>query len=132
MEQMNVDVGLFTEAKLTGDAHTRFSSGHHVVAAEARRHCQGGVALFFRDSDCWQVESVRKHGPNVISFELVMGQRRIPVVGACIPPADLSTVEHVNQAMERFPERDPLLLGDLNVDLASPVDGRDVEIVFGR
>jgi endonuclease/exonuclease/phosphatase family metal-dependent hydrolase len=76
------------------------------------------VALFYRDSPYWQVESIRRYGPNVISFELVTGSRRIPAVGAYVPPADLSTMEFVNRAMEALPQGlRPLLLGDLNVDL---------------
>jgi hypothetical protein len=127
MEQMNMDVGLLTEAKLMDGIYTRFSSGCHVVATDACSHSQGGVALFYRELDCLQVESVCKHGPNVISFELVTGRRHTPIVGAHIPPADLETIEHITRAMERFPGRDPLLLGDLNVDLGSFLDPREVE-----
>lgn len=50
MEQMNVDLGLFTEAKLTDGIHTRYSSGYHVFATRARVHNQGGVGLSFTES----------------------------------------------------------------------------------
>ena len=56
MEQMNVDLGILTEAKLTDGIYTRFSSGYHVVATDARVHNQGGVALFYRDSPHWQID----------------------------------------------------------------------------
>ena len=76
MEQMNVDIGILTEAKLTGGIYTRYSSGYNVVATSARVHNQGGVALFYKNSPDWQVESVRQHGPNVISFQLVAASQR--------------------------------------------------------
>ena len=103
MEQMNVDLGILTEAKLTNGIHTRYSSGYQVFATEARSHCQGGVALFYRHSPFWQVESVRRYGPNVISFQLVMGSRCFGAVGAYIPPTDLSTLEFVKQALDGLP-----------------------------
>jgi hypothetical protein len=85
MNQMNVDIGILMETKLTDGIHTRQSSGYHVYATSARSHSQGGVVLFFRNSALWQVESIRCFGPNVISCQLVMSQCRIPVMGAYIP-----------------------------------------------
>ena len=129
MEQMNVDIGILTEAKLTGGIYTRYSSGYNVVATSARVHNQGGVALFYKNSPDWQVESVRQHGPNVISFQLVAASQRWGVVGAYVPPSDLDTVEYITQAFEAMPRAiSPILLGDLNVDLANPRDGRGQEI----
>jgi Reverse transcriptase (RNA-dependent DNA polymerase) len=125
MEQMNVDLGILTEAKLTDGIYTRYSSGYNVVATSARVHNQGGVALFYKDSPDWQVESVKHHGPNVISFQLVAASQRWGVVGAYVPPSDSDTVEYITRAFEDMPRAiSPILLGDLNVDLASPRDGR--------
>ena len=125
MDQMNVDLGLFTEAKLTDGIYTRYASAYNVIATEATSPHQGGVALFYRNSEHWHIESVRKYGPNVISFELVTGHRRWAVVGAYIPPADVTTLENITQAFEAFPHgRQLLLLGDLNVNLSSPRDKR--------
>jgi exonuclease III len=81
MNQMNVDIGILKEAKLTDGIHTQQSSGYHVYPTSARSHSQGGVALFFHDSAQWQVESIRRFGPNVISCQLVTSLRWIPVVG---------------------------------------------------
>jgi len=127
MEQMNVDIGILTEAKLTDGVHTRYSSGYHVYATAAVSHHQGGVALFFRESRRWQVESIKRYGPNVISFEIAMGHARFGVVGAYVPPSDDdgTALEFVNQAMDGLPRGcQPLLLGDLNADLSNPRDGR--------
>jgi exonuclease III len=123
MGQMGMDWGLFTEAKVTNGTHTRFSSEYHVIATEAASSSQGGLALFYRDSDTFQVESVRKHGPNVISFEMVVAGVRRPVIGAYIPPSDteLRSLEYILRALDTVEVGlDPILLGDLNSDLASP------------
>lgn len=128
MHQMNIDLGILTETKLNHGMHTRFSSDYHVRATTARSRHQGGIALFYRDSPYWQVESVSNHGPNVISFELVTGYRRVPCVGVYIPPNDLTTLEFLLQALDRFQNRDPIVLGDLNIDMQSPRDAREVEI----
>jgi exonuclease III len=133
MEQMKVDLGILTEAKLTDGIYTRYSSGYNVVATSARVHNQGGVALFYKNSPDWQVESVRQHGPNVISFQLVAASQRWGVVGAYVPPSDLNTVEYITQAFEALPRAlPPILLGDLNVDLDDPRDrdGRGQEIAM--
>ena len=51
------------------------------------------------------------------------------VVGAYVPPSDLDTVEYITQAFGAMPRAiSPILLGDLNVDLANPRDGRGQEI----
>ena len=77
MEQMNMDFGVFQETKVTrNDLRTRFSSGYQLVCTDAAASNQGGVALFYRESDFFSVESVHKWGPNVISFILVMGGRK--------------------------------------------------------
>ena len=57
------------------------------------------------------------------------GQRRIPVVGAYIPPADTNTLAFIQQALDRFPmDSTPILLGDLNIKLATPTTAREIEI----
>ena len=78
MDNLNVDFGILTETKLTDGIYTRYSSGYNIDATSASSSAQGGVALFFRNSQYFQVESVVKHGPNVMSFEFVTGFKRQP------------------------------------------------------
>ncbi|HEY9815724.1 MAG TPA: endonuclease/exonuclease/phosphatase family protein, partial [Candidatus Obscuribacterales bacterium] len=130
---MAVDICLFTETKLTNGIHTRSCLGYSVAATRAVSPHQGGVALIYKDSAYWQIESLRKHGPNVISCELVSGFQRRPLVGAYIPPSGnyRLTLAAIDQAMDRFTPEERLraiLLGDLNVNLASPQGARAVEI----
>ena len=129
LNKMDVDLAILTEAKLTNGIHTKYSSVYNVVASNAVSHRQGGVALVFKDSPHWQVESTRCFGPNVISAEIVTGPRRIPLVGAYIPPDDTTTLAHVEQALNPFRGRNDLvMLGDLNVPLDAPVGVRDTAI----
>ena len=129
LKKMNVDLAFLTEAKLTAGIYTRFSSDYHVVATTAVSHRQGGVALVYRDSPHWQVESVSMHGPNVISLEVISGTRRIPLVGVYIPPNDSSTLVHIERALTSFGNRsDPIVLGDLNVAMDAPQDDRAIAI----
>ena len=127
---MEVDFGLLTETKLTDDVYTRSAYGYTVVATSAVSHVQGGVAFFYRDAECFVVESVVKHGPNVISCELVSGSIRQPIVGAYIPPTDSTTLEYIGQALNRFRDNynRPILMGDLNVDLTTPRGERATQI----
>ena len=70
------------------------------------------------------------HGPNVISAEIVSGNKRYGIVGAYIPPKDSTTSVHVTAALDRFASRrrQVILVGDLNINLDSPESERDVEI----
>jgi exonuclease III len=129
MAQANVDLGVFQETKLTDGIYTRQSSGYQVIASNAPSKHQGGIALFWRDSPHWQVEAYKAYGPNVLSFQLVTGLRRWYVVGAYVPPSDTSTIEYVSKALDDRPEGvDPILIGDLNANLADPDSDREHEI----
>jgi exonuclease III len=128
LDQMNVDFGLLLETKLSDDRYTKFSSGYRVFATKAKNPFQGGVALVYRQSSYWQIESERVHGSNVISFELVTGHRRTLVIGAYIPPGDENALEFIEQAAQRRPNLPVLLMGDLNVDLLNLRDTRDANI----
>ena len=113
---VGVDVCFLTETKLTAGIYTRLSSGYRVLATNAVSHRQGGVALVYRDSPYFQVESSVRHGPNVMSAVIVSGNSRYGVVGAYVPPADSTTTVHIAAALARFPSWKVILVGDLNLD----------------
>lgn len=81
MGQLGVDSGFLLETKLTGGIYTRYSSGYSVLTSSAMSTSQGGIALFWRGNDLYEVEEARVWGANVISFQLMMGAVRIFVVG---------------------------------------------------
>ena len=125
---VGVELCFLTETKLTNGIHTRISLGYRVLATNAMSHHQGGVALVYKESPYWQVESSVLHGPNVISAVIVSGNSRFGIVGAYIPPADTTTLMHITTALARFPNQKVVIVGDLNLDLGSIETERDMEI----
>ena len=120
MKLMGVDCGVFLETKLTEGIYTRWSSGYDVRSTHAPSKWQGGISLFWRASESYEIEEVELRGPNVLSFQLVLGAARWYIVGCHIPPNDLTTLTHVKQAWQACPRGClPILLGDLNVNLAA-------------
>ena len=85
---MGFDFGFLTETKIENENYARLVGDYRVYGSHASNH-QGGVALFWKeDNDRYAIESVRGHGPNVVSFQLVTGKRRWKVVGLYIPPSE--------------------------------------------
>jgi exonuclease III len=126
---MNIDIAIFTETKLTNNLHTHYFLDYHVIATSAPSASQGGVALVYRDSSSWHLESPCVHGPNAISAVLVSGTRRWTLLGSYISPNehDGSTLAHVVQVASRHSH--PIIwTGDFNAALDSPPDARDTAI----
>ena len=68
-----------------------------------------------------EVEETKIQTPNVLAFELVMGKDHYYFVGIYIPPSDLTTLEHSDNAWCQCSRVCmPLLIGNSNVDLESP------------
>jgi hypothetical protein len=128
MNKMNIDIVLLTETKLTNEQHTKKALGYEMVATKARSKAQGGVALIYRESEYWTVESVKLFGSGVISFQLATGQKRYSCVGGYIPPKDESTIESIGKAFDSLPKGPRILLGDLNVNLNNPRNYHGLQI----
>jgi hypothetical protein len=126
MKLMGVEFGILLETKLTNGVYTRWSSSYHVRATHVLSAWQGGISLFWRASDLYEVEEVELRGPNVLSFQLVSGATRYYIVGCYILPNNLTTLTHVKQAWMASPKGClPVVLGDLNINLAAPRDKQD-------
>jgi len=131
MNFMNIDLGIFTETKLTSDHHTKFQFGYHVVATKAPHSHTGRVTLFWRyDAKMWHVEDPISVTPNTISALLVSGQLRWHIIGVYSSPTTdpQQTVCDIEVAVAKHPHMPILLLGDLNADLSNPITVRDLEI----
>ena len=130
IEVMRLDWCLLTETKLTDGIYPRACKGYRVAASADGRSNQGGVALVYKENEFYQVESIHHWGANVISFAVVSGVRRWHMVGAYVPPSDVSTMREVFKALDSLPgSAEPILLGDLNVDFGNPtLDARDQQI----
>jgi hypothetical protein len=70
-----------------------------------------------KDAKNWSIESPKRHSPNVLSCELVSGEKRTTIIVVYLPPNDLDDLPYLDEALQRFPDITPIVLGDLNVDL---------------
>ncbi len=67
--------------------------------------------------------------PNVLSFLLMSGATRYYIVGCYIPPNNLTTLTHIKQAWMACSKGClPIVLGDLNVNLAALREEHDETI----
>jgi hypothetical protein len=111
-EKMRIDVGVLTETRLSTDRYTRSAYGYTVFATQTTHVNQGGIALIFTNNSLYfQVESQRKHGPNVISCVITTGTRHHPVIGVYIPPGDTTTLAFISEAANRFADQPSILIG---------------------
>ena len=79
-----------------------------------------------RESSRFVVEEIVKYRPNVVAFQLQTGGKRFYIVGAYMPPSDRTTIDQIWDPWKQCPGGStPLLLGDLNVNLAHCRDERD-------
>jgi hypothetical protein len=121
MDQLGVDIGFLLEKKMTRGIYTRYSSRYSVLALTAMLVWQGGIALFWRGNNLYEVEEMRIWGANVISLHLMMGAVHFYVVGCYIPPSDLEMLTHIKQAWQACPTgMHPLLVSNLNFNFFAP------------
>jgi hypothetical protein len=70
---VNVDIAIMAQVKLTDDRFTKYSIGYNAIAMKVKSSAQVGLDLVSPTTEAWQIDSVERHGPNVIGFELVTG-----------------------------------------------------------
>jgi hypothetical protein len=132
LRQMGVGCAVLTETKLTNDRYPRFVQGYHMIALRAMSPQQGGIALLWRESENlgFLVEAVSIVSPNILTFQLVTGGVCFFVMGAYIPPADMTGVDDIRDAWGKCPANcKPLLIGDSNINFGSPCSEREENIV---
>ena len=118
VSQANMDLGVFQETKVTDRIFTPGSAGYSVVAMDAPSRNCGGVAMFYRPAPHFAAEAVQQFGPNVVSFQLKIGERRRYIMGCYLAPDNTSTIESVVTALKARPRGAELLVvGDFNVKL---------------
>ena len=65
----------------------------------------------------------------MLTFQLVLGAARWYIIGCFISPNNLTALMHIEQAWQACPKGyQPIMLGDLNINLAAPRDERDETI----
>ena len=119
MDQMHVDLGIFTKTKLNHDMYMQDCYGYSIVVTRMKTSFQGGVALFYWNQALhWSVRGIQTHGHNVISCILVAGNNFWMLIGAYIPPSKDSgeTLMFIDEAV-RISKHLVILLGNINLNL---------------
>jgi hypothetical protein len=70
---MSMDFAVLTETKLQDGSHTRYYQGYEIKATNAQSKQQGVISLIWKEVSSHGMESITKHGYNVLRFELVTG-----------------------------------------------------------
>jgi hypothetical protein len=84
---MGVGCCVLTEMKLTDDRYSKTTLGYHVIPSKATSPQQGGVALLWEEGhQDFEVEAVTIISPNLLTFQLVTGERSIFRDGSVHPP----------------------------------------------
>ena len=96
-------------------------------ALKAASHNQGGIALLWRENHPgYKVELARIVTPNLLTFQLVTGNKQFYCMGIYIPPTNTMGVDDLQVAWEACPTGCvPIVLGDLNIDFRDPRNKRE-------
>ena len=126
VKQGTYDLVLLKYLNIPGAVYCHYCLGYDVTWG-------GAVVIVLGEHlEGWIVNSIRFHGPNVVSCRLVAGYQQTPLIEAYLP---LSTLDHLldlEEVLNRFPGRDPVILGDLNVGngrLRNPRDQQVAELL---
>ena len=128
--KMGVGCVILSEMKITNDRYTRMKSGYKVLATKAPSKHQGGIALLWQpEHKAFEIEATKILTPNLITFQLVMGDERYYVIGIYIPPNNTEGGNELRVAWEVCPANcHPIVMGDLYINLGNPNDDREVDI----
>jgi hypothetical protein len=129
--QMGVGIGILTCTKVTNDRYSKSLSGYRVLVSKVASPHQGRIGLIWReDHDGFEVKAVRPLTPNLMSFQLITGNKRFYVMGIYIPPNCTLGVDNLRVAWEACPtDCTPLVIRDLNIWFEDPADNRVDAIV---
>jgi hypothetical protein len=129
--QMGVGLAISTKTKVTTDCHSCLASGYRILASKAASHNQGGIALLWKKK-CgeYEVKLAPIVTPNLLTFQLVTGDKQFYCMGVYIPPTDTMGVEDLWAVWEACPVGcTPLVLGDLNINFSDPRNKREELII---
>jgi hypothetical protein len=131
LAQMGVGIGILTKTKTTNDWYSKSLSGYRMLLSKVASPHQGGIGLIWReDHDGFEVKAVRPLTPNLMSFQLVTGNKRFYIMGIYIPPNCTLGVDNIRVAWEACPtDCTPLIVGDLNIRFEDPTNNRADAIV---
>ena len=124
VSQVNIDLRIFQDTKLTNGIYTCGSVGYSIVATDTpSRHCSG-VSFFYRLSPHFAVEAIQKFGPDTVGSHMTAGERQWCIIGCYLIPDNTLTIYIFVAALNERPQGAELLVaGDFNVKLLDPEGG---------
>ena len=132
LAKMEVGCAILLEMKITDDRYTRLTSGYKVLLTKAPSKHQGGIALLWQpEHKGFAVEATQVVTPNLITFQLVTGDKQYYVMGRYLPPNDTGGGggDDLQAAWEACPANcSTIVMGDLNLNLEHPRDKREAAI----
>ena len=118
MSQAILDMDVHQESKFIDIVYTHKLSGYITVAKYAPSHHLGVVVVFYCASPRFSAEALQQFGPNVISFQIVMGYRIWYIVICYLVPNNASVIENVIASLGECPHGSKLLMaGNFNANL---------------
>jgi hypothetical protein len=78
LAQMGVGIGFLTRTKVIDNRYSKSLLGYKVLVSKSASPHRGGIGLIWReDHDGFEVKAVQPLTPNLMSFQLVMGNKSV-------------------------------------------------------
>ena len=116
------DLMVLMETNIINQAYFWNKLGYNIlclwVITTSSGSAQGGVGLFVWDQPQFRsIESMCWHGPNVVSWEVVAGIKRLPIIGTYLPTSILEHLPYLEDAMTCFRYQDHIVLENLKANI---------------
>jgi hypothetical protein len=132
MAQMGMGEAVLTVTNIVDNWYPKSTTKYTLMCSKVARCTQGGVALMWKEDKLkFEVELVLlSNGLNILTFQLITGDKGFYIVGAYIPPNYTRGVEDLRRVVEECPAGCKLLvIGDLNINVGFPQDEQEEVIV---
>ena len=87
--------------------------------------------MVWRVAKGFQVEGTATFRPSVVSFLLTLGARQWYIIGAYVPPNDVTAVHYMKQAMRAAPKGlEIVLMGNMNASLEDPLEEFEEDLMI--
>jgi hypothetical protein len=132
LAKMGVEIGILAKTEVTNNWYSKSLLGYRVLVLIAASPHQRGIDLIWReDHDGFEVEAIRPLTLNLMSFQLVMGNKWYYVMGIYTPPNCTMGVDDLRVAWEACPaDCTPLVVGNLNIWFKEPANDRADAIAY--
>jgi hypothetical protein len=130
LAKMGVGCAILLEMKITDNRYIRTTLGYKVLATKAPSKHQGGIALLWQpEHKAFEIEAMQIVTPNLITFQLVTGDKQYYVIGIYIPPTNTDGGNNLRVAWEACPANcHPIVMGDLNINVGNPRNDQEADI----